>query len=62
MFLCCRLSHRPQLNPFSQTHFVLQVWNRTSTPRTVLLFDVWHPGITLAERISIIEMFESMKR
>ena len=34
-----------------------ETWNRTSQDRTVLLFDVWHPDLTFAERIAITDMF-----
>jgi len=37
-------------------------WNETDTPRTVLLFDVWHPEVTLPERSAITEMFAHAKR
>jgi aspartyl/asparaginyl beta-hydroxylase (cupin superfamily) len=34
--------------------------NRTDHERVVLLFDVWHPELTLRERESIIDMFGSV--
>lgn len=43
--------------------FEHEVWNRTiSRDRVVLLFDVWHPDLTLAEKISIVEMWASRGR
>jgi aspartyl/asparaginyl beta-hydroxylase (cupin superfamily) len=42
--------------------FEHEVWNRTEVDRVVLLFDVWHPDLTLAEKVSINEMFASTKR
>jgi len=41
--------------------FEHEVWNRTSVDRVVLLFDVWHPDLTLAERIAVTGMFDSLK-
>lgn len=39
-----------------------ETWNKTRTDRVVLLFDVWHPDLSLAERLAIVEMFDSMKK
>jgi aspartate beta-hydroxylase len=33
------------------------VWNHTSEPRTLLLFDIWHPDLAPDERRAITEMF-----
>uniref|UniRef100_A0A7R9UC58 Aspartyl/asparaginy/proline hydroxylase domain-containing protein n=1 Tax=Pinguiococcus pyrenoidosus TaxID=172671 RepID=A0A7R9UC58_9STRA len=37
--------------------FEHEVWNKTEQDRVVLLFDIWHPEITLPERAAIREMF-----
>eukprot|EP00613_Pedinella_sp_CCMP2098_P030416 CAMPEP_0171719212 /NCGR_PEP_ID=MMETSP0991-20121206/21059_1 /TAXON_ID=483369 /ORGANISM="non described non described, Strain CCMP2098" /LENGTH=324 /DNA_ID=CAMNT_0012310707 /DNA_START=199 /DNA_END=1174 /DNA_ORIENTATION=+ len=42
--------------------FEHEVWNHTDSDRVVLLFDVWHPDITFAERLAVLEMFEGMKK
>jgi len=42
--------------------FEHEVWNRTAVDRVVLLFDVWHPDLTLAERICISEMFSQASK
>jgi hypothetical protein len=41
--------------------FEHETWNRTTIDRTVLLFDVWHPDLSLDERSAIIDMFAGMK-
>ena len=33
------------------------VWNETDSQRVILLVDIWHPDITMAERKDIVEMF-----
>jgi len=33
-----------------------EAWNRSSHIRVVLIFDVWHPGLTEAERIAVAEV------
>jgi Aspartyl/Asparaginyl beta-hydroxylase len=38
-----------------------EVWNDTAEPRVVLLVDLWHPDITLAERHEIVRMFDAAK-
>jgi len=35
-----------------------EVWNLTSEPRVVLLFDIWHPDVQMEERKRIRGMFE----
>ncbi len=42
--------------------FEHEAWNRTARDRVVLLFDVWHPDLNLAERIALIDMFDAMKK
>ena len=37
-----------------------EVWNRTLEKRVVLLFDIWHPDLSLSERIAISDMFSVM--
>jgi aspartate beta-hydroxylase len=34
-----------------------ETWNDTNSERVVLLFDVWHPELTLQERAAIQDMF-----
>ena len=42
-----------------------EVWydesSSSSVDRVVLLFDVWHPDITMQEREAIVDMFQSTK-
>ena len=33
------------------------VWNETDTTRVLLLVDIWHPDVNMAERREIVEMF-----
>ena len=38
------------------------VWNRTDEEsRLVLIFDIWHPQLTLEERKSLISLFPSLE-
>jgi len=37
--------------------YVHEVWNKTSEPRVILLFDIWHPDVHPIERDNINEMF-----
>lgn len=37
--------------------YVHEVWNRSSEPRVILLFDIWHPDVHPTERENINEMF-----
>jgi hypothetical protein len=37
------------------------VWNTTSDKRVVLLVDIWHPDITLAEKEAVVGMFQKAK-
>ena len=39
-----------------------EVWNKTRNERVVLLFDVWHPDLSIAERESIAAMFGEAKK
>ena len=39
-----------------------QVWNRTNEERVVLLVDIWHPDISLAEKQHIVEMFQEARQ
>lgn len=39
-----------------------EVWNHTKEERVVLLFDVWHPDLTMDERLSIIDMFDQARQ
>jgi aspartate beta-hydroxylase len=38
-----------------------EVWNTTSDKRVVLLVDIWHPDITLAEKEAVVGMFQKAK-
>ena len=38
-----------------------EVWNMTSSPRVLLLLDVWHPELDPDERIAITQMFDYAK-
>lgn len=38
-----------------------EVWNRTAEDRVVLLFDVWHPDLAMAERLAIADMFSQQQ-
>jgi aspartate beta-hydroxylase len=33
-----------------------EAWNRSSQTRVVMIFDVWHPALTAAERLAITEL------
>jgi aspartyl/asparaginyl beta-hydroxylase (cupin superfamily) len=39
-----------------------EAWNRSSQVRAVLLFDIWRPELTAAERALVAEMLESIDR
>eukprot|EP00750_Incisomonas_marina_P015133 INCI18091.1.p1 GENE.INCI18091.1~~INCI18091.1.p1 ORF type:complete len:257 (-),score=19.86 INCI18091.1:365-1135(-) len=39
-----------------------EVWNHTSRERVVLLFDTWHPEISLDERLAITDMFAEARQ
>jgi hypothetical protein len=39
-----------------------QVWNRTDDTRLLLLVDIWHPDVTLAEKKNIVEMFQEARQ
>lgn len=33
-----------------------EAWNRSKQTRVVMIFDVWHPGLTAAERLAVTEL------
>lgn len=39
-----------------------EVWNRTSQERVLLLVDIWHPDISLAEKQEIVGMFQQARQ
>ena len=39
-----------------------ETWNRCSVERVVLLFDVWHPDLSMAEREAVCAMFREARR
>eukprot|EP00934_Nitzschia_sp_Nitz4_P005019 Nitzschia sp. Nitz4//scaffold262_size27079//2271//3104//NITZ4_008217-RA/size27079-processed-gene-0.1-mRNA-1//1//CDS//3329544742//5009//frame0 len=39
-----------------------EVWNRTDQNRVLLLVDIWHPDVSLAERKEIIQMFQDARQ
>ncbi|KAL3938944.1 MAG: hypothetical protein SGBAC_006249 [Bacillariaceae sp.] len=39
-----------------------EVWNRTSEERVLLLVDIWHPDISLAEKKEIVAMFQQARQ
>ena len=38
-----------------------EVWNETDETRVLLLVDIWHPDVTMAERQEIVGMFQQAK-
>ena len=63
----CGMRVSDQIVPWNEGQAVLfddsyehETRNRTDHERVVLLFDVWHPELTLRERESIIDMFGSV--
>ncbi len=42
---------------FFDDSFVHEAWNRSRQHRTVLIFDVWHPALTLIERAALTRLF-----
>lgn len=39
-----------------------EVWNRTKEQRVLLLVDIWHPDVTLAEKQEIVAMFQEARQ
>jgi len=39
-----------------------ETWNLSDKPRLILLMDVWHPELSLAERDAIAAMFDDARR
>lgn len=39
-----------------------EVWNHTEEKRVLLLVDMWHPDVTLAEKKEIVELFQNAKK
>jgi aspartate beta-hydroxylase len=39
-----------------------EVWNRTNQKRVLLLVDIWHPDIMLAEKQEIVQIFQNAKQ
>jgi hypothetical protein len=39
-----------------------EVWNRTDEKRVLLLVDIWHPDVSLAEKQEIVGMFQDAKK
>jgi aspartyl/asparaginyl beta-hydroxylase (cupin superfamily) len=37
-----------------------EAWNRGDGTRTVLLFEIWRPEVTLDERIALTRLFEAI--
>ncbi len=37
-----------------------EAWNRSDRPRAILLFEIWRPELSLAERAALTAMFESV--
>ena len=37
-----------------------EAWNRSSTTRVVLIFDVWNPHLTEAERAALADLIAAM--
>jgi hypothetical protein len=48
--------HRGQTLFFDDS-FVHEAWNHSSQHRTVLIFDVWHPALTIIERSALTRLF-----
>jgi aspartyl/asparaginyl beta-hydroxylase (cupin superfamily) len=42
--------------------FEHSTWNRTRRDRAVLLFDLWHPDLSAAERGAVVRMFDGARR
>lgn len=42
---------------FFDDSFVHEAWNRSGQPRTVLIFDVWHPALTSIEKAALTRLF-----
>jgi aspartyl/asparaginyl beta-hydroxylase (cupin superfamily) len=42
--------------------FEHSTWNRTGRDRVVLLFDLWHPDLSPAEREGVVRMFDGARR
>jgi aspartyl/asparaginyl beta-hydroxylase (cupin superfamily) len=38
-----------------------EAWNDSDRPRAILIFDVWHPALTPAERAMVTAMAEAME-
>lgn len=39
-----------------------EAWNDSDSPRAILLFEIWHPALTAAERRALTAMYESVSR
>jgi len=39
-----------------------EAWNDSDSPRAVLLFEIWRPELTAAERAALTAMYESVSR
>ena len=33
-----------------------EAWNRSKQTRVVMIFDVWHPGLTEVERVAVTDL------
>jgi aspartyl/asparaginyl beta-hydroxylase (cupin superfamily) len=42
---------------FFDDSFLHEAWNWSRRHRTVLIFDVWHPALTLIERSALTRLF-----
>ncbi len=59
----CALSVGGEIHEWQEARVVVfddtyehEAWNRSSTMRVVLIFDLWHPGLTEAERAAVAEL------
>lgn len=38
-----------------------EAWNDSDHPRTILLFDIWHPALDADERAALTTLFEAIE-
>ena len=62
----CGLSVAGEARPWTEPlvfddAFEHATWNRSASERVVLLFDVWHPDLSVAERGAVVRMFNDAR-
>jgi aspartate beta-hydroxylase len=63
----CALNVGGELHAWRQGRIVVfddtyehEAWNRSSEPRVVLIFDIWNPHLTEAERSAVADIVDAI--